>query len=84
MRGFSFFPLFYHLASGCVSSTCDDYALQYTGLVAGREEAGIENEPIVLQFLEILGDVSGLTVLVELAKFKHRRYTLIVDGSLRR
>src|SRR5215469_9298198 len=41
----------------------DDYASEYARLVAEREEAGIEHEPIMPQFLEMLGDVSGLTVL---------------------
>ena len=41
----------------------DDFASQYAEMVAVREEAGIENEPIMPQFLKILGDISGLTVL---------------------
>ncbi len=41
----------------------DDFASQYAELAAKREEAGIEQEPIMPRFLEMLGDVSGLTVL---------------------
>jgi 2-polyprenyl-3-methyl-5-hydroxy-6-metoxy-1,4-benzoquinol methylase len=41
----------------------DDFALQYANLVIGWEEAGIEREPMMQTFLEILGDVSGLTTL---------------------
>ena len=41
----------------------DDFASQYAEMVAAREEAGIEHEPIMPRFLKILGDVSGLTVL---------------------
>lgn len=38
----------------------DDFALQYAKLVAAREEAGIEHDPIMPRFLKLLGDVSGL------------------------
>lgn len=41
----------------------DDFANQYAELVTAREEAGIENEPIMPRFLQILGDVSGLITL---------------------
>jgi len=41
----------------------DDFANQYAELVTAREVAGIENEPIMPRFLQILGDVSGLIVL---------------------
>ena len=41
----------------------DDFAPQYADMVATREEAGIENEPIMPQFLNIIGDVAGLSVL---------------------
>lgn len=41
----------------------DDFASQYANLVTGLEEAGIEREPMMPTFLEMLGDVSGLTTL---------------------
>jgi 2-polyprenyl-3-methyl-5-hydroxy-6-metoxy-1,4-benzoquinol methylase len=41
----------------------DDFASQYAALVAAREEAGIENDPIMPHFLRLLGDVAGLTAL---------------------
>jgi len=41
----------------------DDFASQYADLVVAREKAGIENEPIIPQFLKIIGDISGLVVL---------------------
>src|SRR5260370_40076081 len=41
----------------------DEFAPEYAEMVAQREEAGIENEPITPRFLEVLGDVSGLNVL---------------------
>ncbi len=37
----------------------DDFADEYAKLVARREEAGIENEPIIPRLLEIIGNVSG-------------------------
>ena len=41
----------------------DDVAAEYARLVVRREEAGIENDPIMPQFLTLIGDVSGLSVL---------------------
>src|SRR5579859_3786355 len=41
----------------------DDFALQYAELVAAREEAGIEHDPIMPRFLKLLGDASGLLTL---------------------
>ncbi len=41
----------------------DDFADEYAELVAKREEEGIENEPLVPRLLEVIGNVSGLTVL---------------------
>lgn len=41
----------------------DDFASEYAGMVAAREAAGIENDPIMPRFLDLLGDVSGLSVL---------------------
>lgn len=41
----------------------DEFATQYAQMVAAREEVGIERDPIMPQFLNLLGDVSGLTVL---------------------
>lgn len=42
----------------------DDYAPEYADMVAARgEEAGIEREPTMPQFLNCIDDVSGLTVL---------------------
>ena len=45
------------------SNRYDDFALQYAELVAAREEAGIEHDPIMPRFLKLLGDVSGLLTL---------------------
>ena len=41
----------------------DDFASEYAEMVVKREEAGIERDPIMPQFLRLLGDVSGLSVL---------------------
>lgn len=41
----------------------DDFAAEYAEYVVRREEAGIERDPIMPQFLMLLGDVSGLSVL---------------------
>ena len=45
------------------SNRYDDFALRYAELVAAREEAGIERDPIMPRFLKLLGDVSGLLTL---------------------
>ena len=45
------------------SNRYDDFALRYAELVAAREEAGIEHDPIMPRFLKLLGDVSGLLTL---------------------
>lgn len=44
-------------------NTYDEFAAEYTKMVVKREEAGIESDPIMPRFLELIGDVSGLTVL---------------------
>jgi 2-polyprenyl-3-methyl-5-hydroxy-6-metoxy-1,4-benzoquinol methylase len=41
----------------------DDFAAEYAEMVVRREEAGLERDPIMPQFLALLGDVSGLRVL---------------------
>lgn len=41
----------------------DDYAISYSEMVTKREQAGIEQEPIMPHFLKLLGDISGLTAL---------------------
>jgi 2-polyprenyl-3-methyl-5-hydroxy-6-metoxy-1,4-benzoquinol methylase len=43
--------------------TYDDFASSYSEMVIKREQAGIEQEPIMPHFLRLLGDISGLTVL---------------------
>jgi len=45
------------------SNRYDDFASQYAELVAAREEAGIEHDPIMPRFLTLLGDVSSLLTL---------------------
>lgn len=44
-------------------NTYDEFALEYGILVEKREEVGIEGDPIMPDFMKLLGDVSGLTVL---------------------
>src|SRR5690348_657716 len=39
------------------------YALEYAKLVEEREQKGIEHDPIMPRFLDMIGDVAGLTVL---------------------
>ncbi len=41
----------------------DDFATTYSDTVKRREEAGIEHEPIMPHFLNLLGDIAGLTIL---------------------
>jgi 2-polyprenyl-3-methyl-5-hydroxy-6-metoxy-1,4-benzoquinol methylase len=41
----------------------DDFAAEYAEMVIKREEAGIGRDPIMPQFLALLGEVSGLSVL---------------------
>src|SRR5438067_3785743 len=41
----------------------DDFATDYSDMVDRREQAGIEQEPIMPHFLALLGDIAGLTVL---------------------
>ncbi|HEX6479598.1 MAG TPA: class I SAM-dependent methyltransferase [Ktedonobacteraceae bacterium] len=41
----------------------DDFASEYADMVAAREEKGIDQEPVIPLFLQVLGDVSGLTTL---------------------
>lgn len=45
------------------SNTYNDYAQQYASLVTHLEEAGIEQDRIMPAFLNLLGDVTGLTTL---------------------
>ena len=41
----------------------NDYALEYAKMVEEREQKGIEHDPIMPRFLDMIGDVSGLMVL---------------------
>lgn len=41
----------------------DDFASEYAEMVARREKAGIERDPIMPLFLDAIGNVSGLSVL---------------------
>lgn len=41
----------------------DDFAAQYAEMVIKREEVGIERDPIMPRFLEVIGEVAGLNVL---------------------
>lgn len=41
----------------------DEYAAQYAEMVKQREQAGIEQEPIMPHFLALLGEITGLNVL---------------------
>lgn len=41
----------------------DTFASEYADMVTRREEGGIENDPIMPSFLEVIGDVAGLNVL---------------------
>jgi 2-polyprenyl-3-methyl-5-hydroxy-6-metoxy-1,4-benzoquinol methylase len=41
----------------------NDFASQYERLVIAREQAGVERDPIMPQFLNLIGDPSGLTIL---------------------
>lgn len=41
----------------------DDFASKYAGMVAAREEKGIEQDPVMPLFLQAIGDVSGRTAL---------------------
>lgn len=45
------------------ANTYDDFAAQYADYVAKREQVGIESDPIMPRFLDLLGDVSGLSIL---------------------
>lgn len=45
------------------SNTYDEYAAQYAHLKAAQEEAGAEPDATMRQFLQVVGDVSGLEVL---------------------
>src|SRR6266700_1431978 len=41
----------------------NDFASQYERLVIAREQAGVERDPIMPQFLKLIGDPSDLTIL---------------------
>ena len=41
----------------------NDFASQYERLVIAREQSGVERDPIMPQFLKLIGDPSGLTIL---------------------
>ncbi len=41
----------------------NDFAIEYERLVAAREQGGIERDPIMPQFLDLIGDPSGLEIL---------------------
>lgn len=41
----------------------DDYANEYVAMVAGQEQAGVDNDPFVPHLLDVLGDVSCRKVL---------------------
>jgi 2-polyprenyl-3-methyl-5-hydroxy-6-metoxy-1,4-benzoquinol methylase len=45
------------------SNTYDQFASQYTAMIARQEKAGVEASPLMTPFLQVVGDVSGLTVL---------------------
>lgn len=45
------------------TNTYDTFAAKYADLVTRREERGIERDPIMPRFLEVLGDVAGQRVL---------------------
>jgi 2-polyprenyl-3-methyl-5-hydroxy-6-metoxy-1,4-benzoquinol methylase len=46
-----------------ISNTYDQFASQYTAMITMQEKTGIESSPIMPPFLQVVGDVSGLTVL---------------------
>jgi SAM-dependent methyltransferase len=45
------------------SNTYDEFASQYTTMMAAQEKAGVEPGSNMSRFLQVVGDVSGLTVL---------------------
>ena len=45
------------------TNTYDDYAAQYAKMMAAQEQAEMEPDSTIARFLQIVGDVSGLTVL---------------------
>ena len=45
------------------SNFYNDFAAEYAEMVTKREENGIESEPSMPRFLEVLGDVAGLVTL---------------------
>lgn len=44
-------------------NTYDECASQYTAMITAQEKAGVESSPIMSPFLQVVGNVSGLTVL---------------------
>lgn len=45
------------------SNTYDQYASQYTAMIAAQEKAGVQSHPLMSPFLQVVGDISGLMVL---------------------
>jgi 2-polyprenyl-3-methyl-5-hydroxy-6-metoxy-1,4-benzoquinol methylase len=45
------------------TNTYDEFALQYADMMSAQEEAGVAPYSNMARFLEVVGDVSGLTVL---------------------
>lgn len=45
------------------SNTYDEFAPQYTAMITAQEKAGVQSSPMMPPFLQVVGDVSGLTVL---------------------
>ena len=45
------------------SNTYDEFASQYTTMMAAQEKAGVEPGSNMSRFLQVVGDVCGLTVL---------------------
>src|ERR1051326_5295582 len=44
-------------------NTYDECAPQYTAMITAQEKAGVQSSPIMSPFLQVVGQVSGLTVL---------------------
>jgi 2-polyprenyl-3-methyl-5-hydroxy-6-metoxy-1,4-benzoquinol methylase len=44
-------------------NTYDECASQYTAMIGTQEKAGVQSSPIMSPFLQVVGNVSGLTVL---------------------
>src|SRR5579862_2133748 len=46
-----------------IRNTYDEFASQYAQLMSAQEKAGVEPDSNIAQFLQVVGKVSGLTVL---------------------